>query len=60
MHTCRTIALYQNGYAFELLADGIVTARKHVDRQVLADLAETGWIGQLGCGGEERFTRSRL
>lgn len=51
--TCGTIALYQGRHTFELLADGIFTPRKHVDRQILANLTKTNWVGQLGRSSEE-------
>src|SRR5262249_8727213 len=44
----------------EVLAHGILAARKEIDGQVAADSAEADWIGQSFRGGEKRRLRSAL
>jgi len=48
------VAIDKETNSFELLADRIFAARKHVDGQILTYLAKTGGVGQLGRSGEKR------
>ena len=54
------ISREKDPHGFELVADGILAARKYIDGQIVADLAKTDRIGQLGGRGEKRFARRRL
>src|ERR1700683_1320352 len=53
LDTRRSVSIRENSDTFELQSNRIFRARKHIDRQVLADLAKTNWIGELRSRGEE-------